>query len=129
MLKKNLVVDFAIFKSPWDTAAIAFRLIQEYIRLTLLSAMNLTFFLAIWQLVEAWLASHFLQSVHCIGSRTKCCVSRECVDIHFERLLLIYGILNTASSRFDFIWVWVQEKKESTFFACFVRFPIKLCKF
>ena len=57
--------------------------------------MNLAFFLAVWQVIEVLLASHSLQSVHCISTRTESCVFSECVDVHFERLLVTSGSLDT----------------------------------
>ena len=111
-------------KSPWNTAAVSFHIFQEYLRLTLLSAMNLAFFLVIWHLIEAGLASHFLQSVHRICSRAVSCVWSECVDVHLERLLVVSGTLDI--SRFDLVWVWIQEEQESTSFDCSSHFLIKL---
>ena len=89
--------------------------------------MNLTFFPAIWQLIEVWLASNFLQSVQCIGSSTECCLFSECVDVQFEQLLVISGSLDITSSKFHWIWVWIQKEEKSSFFACFGCFLLKLC--
>ena len=86
----------------------------------------MTFFLDIWQLIEAICASHFLQRVHCEGSWAKSFVFSECVNVNFERLLGISGSLDLTISRFRWIWVWVQKKEESTFCTCFGRFPRKL---
>ena len=89
--------------------------------------MNLAFFQAIWQLIEAWLASHSLQSLHRICSCPEGTVSCKCVDVHFKRLLVIFGILDSAIRRLYWIWAWVQKEGESIFFACFGLFPLKLC--
>ena len=120
---------FVVFscKSPWNTAAVSFHIFQEHQCLTLLSAMNLAFFLAIWQLIEVWLASHSLQSVHCVGSSTMSCMFCKCVDVHFERLLIVSGRLHSTLSRLYWIWVWIQKEEESTCFASDGSFPLKLC--
>ena len=112
-------------KSPRNTTAVSFHMLQEHLRLTLLSTMNLAFFLAIWQLIKVWFASHSLQSVHCVGSRTKSCVSSECLDVHFEHFIAVSTSLD--NSRFHRRWVWVQEQEESVFLPCFRRFPLQLC--
>ena len=95
--------------------------------MTLLSAVNLAISLAIWQLIEAWLSSHSLQSVQCVGSRTKSCVFSECVDVHFERLLIVSGSPEAAISRSNFIWVRIQKKEKSTIFGCRGLFPFIFC--
>ena len=59
-------------------------MLQEHLRQTILFAVSLAFFLAIWQLIKACLASHFLQSVHGVGCRSESSVWSECVDVHFE---------------------------------------------
>ena len=87
--------------------------------------MNLAFFLAVTHLIEAWLASHSLQIVHCVCSRTKSCVFSKCVDVQFERLLVIS--LNLDIGRFHWIWLWVQKEEESISFASFGRFPRIFC--
>ena len=89
--------------------------------------MNLALFLAIGQLIEAWLASHSLQIVHCVCSRTKSCVFSKCVDVYFEWILVISGSLDSTISRLHCIWVWIQQEEESTFLACFGRCRFKLC--
>ena len=83
-LKNHLNTAVLTCKGPRDTAAVSFHMIQIYVRLTILSAMNLAFFLAVTHLIEAGLASHFLQSVHCIGARSVSCAWSKCVDVHFE---------------------------------------------
>ena len=87
---------------PRNTVAPTFHLSQELLCPTLLSAMDLAFFLAVWQLVETWLPSHFLQSVHCVSSKTNQCVLSECVDVHFNQHLV-----DSAIIRFQWIWVCV----------------------
>ena len=125
-LYTHLNVTVPSCKSPWNTTTVASHMLQEHLHLTLFSAVNLAFFLAIWQLIEAWLASHFLQSVHCVCSRPKGCKWSECVDVHFERLLVVSGSLDSTVSRHHWIWVWIQKEEESTFLACFARFLLKL---
>ena len=89
--------------------------------------MGLAFFLAVTHLEEVWLSSHSLQGVHCVGSRAKSCVSSECVDVYFKRLLFVSGNLGITISRFNWIRVWVQKEKKSTSFACISWFPLKCC--
>ena len=49
------------------------------------------------------------------------------MDVHFKRLLVVFGILDSAIKRFHWMWVLVQKEEESIFLACFGDFPLKLC--
>ena len=51
----------------------------------------------------------------------------KCVDIHFERVLVVSGSLDSTIDRLCWIRVWVKKEDESASFACFGSFPLKLC--
>ena len=119
----DLGVSVLSCKSPGEATAIVFHFSQEHLCLAFLFAINLTFFLAIWQLIEAGLASHLLQHVHGVGTRTESCVCCKCVDVDFEHLQVIFGILGASSSK----WIWIQKKEQSTLSTCSGWFALKLC--
>ena len=95
-------LDFAVLscQSPRKTTTVASHLTQEHFSLTFLStwplmcSTSMTFFLDIWQLIEAICASHFLRWVHCVGPWPKSFVFSACVNVNFERLLGISGSLD-----------------------------------
>ena len=113
-------------ESPWNTSAGSFNTLQEHLRLAIFYAMDLAFLLAIWQFIEAGLASHFLQGVERVGSRAKGYVGSKRVDIYFERFVVISSSLGFTISRFQWVWIWVKKEEESTLFACSGCFPFKL---
>ena len=79
-------------------------MLQEHLCLANLSVVNLAFFLAVRQLIEAGLASHSFQSLPYMCSGPEGTVPCKCVDVDFKRILVI---LNPNISRFLWLWVWV----------------------
>ena len=61
-------------KSPWDTFALLFDLFYVFLRLALLSVVNMAFFLVVRELLKVFGPSHFLQIAHPKGSSPKICV-------------------------------------------------------
>ena len=104
----DLGVSVLSCKPSGNATAIVFHFSQEHLCLAFLFAINLTFFLAIWQLIEAGLASHLLQHGHGVGTRTESCVFCKSVDVHFEGFLVISGSFDISG--FDWIGVWIQKK-------------------
>ena len=130
LIYKNKNYLHAVFlncKSPWHATAFTPNLIQEHLRLTLLPAVNLTFLLAIRHLIKVWFCSHSRQSVQCKDSRTESSVLTQCVDVHFEQLLVISVSLCLLINRHNRIWVGVQKEVKSCLFACFCWFLVELC--